>query len=615
MASKVVRREMPALDIGETVIESGKSNNYVPLTSSILDSIASLESILCTEELNRRPWRPPDHAKENNALVALASALVESRHTILQTLAETILKVTESDTAGLSLLRTDDGGKRFYWAAVSGLWKQYTGGGGPSNFGPCADVLDRNRSLLFRHFERRYHYLQRISPAAEECLLVPFYVEGKAVGTIWAIMHSDRRRYDAEDQRLMTTIGQFASLAYQTLGSIEDLKLQMTAREKAETELRDLADGLETQVRVRTEELSLIIETIPGLVWCAAPHGELNYMNQRMLDYIGMPFGARAQLGWTDLLHADDVEQTVGAWSRAVATGQPFESQCRLRRSDGVFRWFRVHGQAVHDNEGAVTRWYGLLIDVDDRKNIEEALRGSEMRLSRATRTATVGEFAASIAHEINQPLTAVVANGYACLRWLSAEPPALSRAKEATERIVRDGKGAAEVVQRIRSLFKQATLDKSDLDLNEILSEVLRLLGGETLRKHVAVETDLDEDLVPVTGDRVQLQQLVFNLLLNGIEAMDPILDRPKKLFIRSKRDGPESVMVEIQDCGVGMEDAERVFEAFFTTKENGLGMGLAVCRSIIDAHRGRLWATSGKGAGTTFFFTLPAAATLAAA
>jgi hypothetical protein len=172
---------------------------------------ASLESILCTEELHCRPNRAPDHEKENRALVALAIALADSRQAILQTLAETILQVTESDSSGVSLLTTDDGGKRFCWPAIAGMWKPHIGGGTPRDFGPCGDVLDRNCTLLFKHFERRYTYFLPITPLIEECLLVPFYVGGKAVGTIWAIMHSDRRRFDVEDERLMSVLGQFAS--------------------------------------------------------------------------------------------------------------------------------------------------------------------------------------------------------------------------------------------------------------------------------------------------------------------------------------------------------------------------------------------------------------------
>jgi transcriptional regulator with GAF, ATPase, and Fis domain len=226
-----------------------------PFPFSIPDGAASLESILCTEELRRRPSRPPDYEKENRALVALRSALANSPSTILQRLAETILEVTESDSSGLSLLTKDDGGERFYWPAIAGRWRPHTGGGTPRDFGPCGDVLDRNCTLLFQHFERRYPYLLPVEPSAEECLLVPFYVEGKAVGTIWAIMHDDRRRFDAEDERLLGSLGKFASSAYQTLAFIDDLKSQVAEREKAERELRELTNTLETRVRVRTEEL------------------------------------------------------------------------------------------------------------------------------------------------------------------------------------------------------------------------------------------------------------------------------------------------------------------------------------------------------------------------
>ena len=746
--ARVFSATMRALHGGETVAQPVRSKNAPPLASSIPEGAASLESILCTEELQLRPARPPDHAKENAALAALAGALAESRHTILDVLAEAILRVTDSDSSGLSLLTLDGAtpdadGQRFYWPAIKGMWKEHAGGGTPRDFGPCGDVLDRNCTLLFRHFERRYAYLLPVLPAAEECLLVPFYVRGKAVGAIWAMMHSDRRGFDAEDERLMKVLGQFASLAYQTLGTIDDLKSQIAAREKAEARVRELTrievgvilDGLKAQVRTEEEfhrvvvetasdavvsidhrgdillanhatattfgyepsellgqpltilmpeylrdlhkaglqryqetghrymnwqsteliglrkngeefpvevsfgelnsggrrvftgfirdiserkqaekalraserELSLIIETIPGLVWCAAPDGELNYLNQRLLGYTGTSAGDWARLGWKNLLHPDDAEPTAHAWSRAVATGQPLEVQCRLRRSDGAYRWFQALGQAARDSEGGVARWYGLLIDIDDRKKMEEALRSTQARLSRAIQTATVGEFAAAIAHEINQPLAAVVTNGQACLRWLAAQPPGAAKAQEAAERIVRDGKEAGEVVRRIRALFQEAAIEKTELDLNEVIGEVLHLLAGETARKRVTVETDLGQDLAPVVGDRVQVQQLVFNLLLNGIEAMDAVLDRPKKLFIGSKQPSPQTVLVEVRDCGAGIQDPDKIFEAFFTTKENGMGMGLAICRSIIDAHHGRLWAASGEGAGTTFSFTLP--------
>jgi PAS domain S-box-containing protein len=374
--------------------------------------------------------------------------------------------------------------------------------------------------------------------------------------------------------------------------------------------LTDIEDRKQAQqaLRARERELNLIIEAIPALVWCAHPDGELTYVNRQVLDYTGATSEAMARNGWTDYLHPDDFDATVRAWSTAVTNGQrQYEVQYRLRRADGVYRWFHVLGQPLLDNEGQLTRWYGLLIDIDDRKATEEALRNAQARLSRATQTATVGELAASIAHEINQPLAAVVASGHACLRFLTADPPALESAYEAAESIVRDGKEAGEVVRRIRALFKRATPEAVAIDLNEVIGEVLGLLGGEATKRRVTVETELEAALPPVVADRIQVQQLILNLLLNGLEAMDDVAHRPKKLAIRSRQQCESTALVEIRDSGPGLKDPEKVFEAFFTTKENGMGMGLAICRSIVEAHNGRLWAASTDGAGATFCFTLP--------
>src|SRR5215468_4516893 len=251
--------------------QSPTSENSAPLDCSIPE--ASLESILCTEELQRRPSRPPDYEKENRALVALMAALADSPSSIFQTLAETILEITKCDSAGLSLLtrdgKTPDGcGKRFYWPAIAGMWNPHVGGGTPRNFGPCGDVLDQNRTLLFRHFERRYPYLMPVSPAAEECLLVPFYVNGKAVGTIWGIMHSDRRKFDAEDDRVMASLGKFASSAYQAWMHIEELKFQVAEREKAEAEVRQLASGLEAKVGrlVEANVVGIVLWNLEGAI-------------------------------------------------------------------------------------------------------------------------------------------------------------------------------------------------------------------------------------------------------------------------------------------------------------------------------------------------------------
>src|SRR5262245_51035044 len=218
-------------------------------TALPVDGLGPLESILCTEELNGRPTRPRDYETENRALASLAQALAESPRSILQTLADTILEVFQAGSAGLSLLTKADGGKRFYWAAIAGLWKPHVGGGTPRDFGPCGDVLDRNVPLLFKHFERRYPYLQPVSPPAVECLLVPFYVEGKAVGTIWAIAHDDRREFDAEDMRQLVSLGTFASSAYQVTAFLDALDQQRETSRQSEEELRLANARLELAVR------------------------------------------------------------------------------------------------------------------------------------------------------------------------------------------------------------------------------------------------------------------------------------------------------------------------------------------------------------------------------
>ena len=201
------------------------------LEASIPEGLVPLESVLRNEELRRRPSRTPEHEKENHALFALAGALADSPGTILQTLAEKVLEVLRADSAGLSLLTKDE--KRFYWAAIAGAWQPHIGGGTPRNFGPCGDVLDHNIPMLFTHWERRYPYLSPATPLAEEGLLAPFCVQGRAVGTIWAIAHNEHRKFDLEDLRLLESLGRFAAAAYQTVASIDDLKIEVSEREKA----------------------------------------------------------------------------------------------------------------------------------------------------------------------------------------------------------------------------------------------------------------------------------------------------------------------------------------------------------------------------------------------
>ena len=371
--------------------------------------------------------------------------------------------------------------------------------------------------------------------------------------------------------------------------------------------LTDVHDRKEAEEVLRESESSLrqTVDSVPGFVTMAAT-GEIEFANQQLLSFFGKTLEELQD--WGPLVHPDDRARVVSTWLHSFETGEPFEFEHRVLRADGMYRHFHSSGQPVRGNDGRITRWNNLHTDISERKEAEEVLRDTQSRLSRATQIATISELSASIAHEINQPLAAVVANGHACLNWLSARPPNNAKASEAAERIIRDGREAGEVASGIRALFKRTAMETVALDLNSIIDEVIRLLARETTKRRIAVDTDLEKDLPHIMGDRVQMQQLVFNILLNGIEAMESVSDRPGKLFVRTRRESPESILVEIRDSGVGLTNPSKIFDAFFSTKEHGMGMGLAISRSIAEAHGGRLWAESGEGSGATFFFTLPA-------
>ncbi len=358
------------------------------------------------------------------------------------------------------------------------------------------------------------------------------------------------------------------------------------------------------------QELRGIVDAIPQTIVVLDADGHGLYANRPLLDYTGLTM---EQLLTPDsrgnpvLFHPDDWARLQDERHQGLARAAPFEIEWRVRRKDGQYRWFLVRYHPLRDEQGRIVRWYAGGTDIDDRKRAEEALRATQAKLSRASEIATVSELAASIAHEISQPLAALVANSHAMQRWLSAEPPNLERAQVTAERIIRDGAGAAEVVNRIRALFKRTDLTRTLLDLNDVIGEVNRLLTDEASTRSVRVETDLADDLPAIWADRVQMQQVIANLARNGVEAMESEESQPKVLVIRSRRDGTNSVLIEIRDSGNGLEDVEKVFEPFFTTKQDGMGMGLAICRWIVEAHQGRLWATRNTPRGAVFSFTLP--------
>jgi C4-dicarboxylate-specific signal transduction histidine kinase len=251
-----------------------------------------------------------------------------------------------------------------------------------------------------------------------------------------------------------------------------------------------------------------------------------------------------------------------------------------------------------------------LVAEMAERKRAEDAYYEAQAELARVTRISAMGALAASISHEVNQPLAAVVTNADACMMWLSSDPPNLEEARAAVDSIAQQGTRASDVVRHIRAMFTKATPERTKVQVNELIREVSMLIEGAALRNQVTLQTDLGADLPPTMGDRVQLQQVIVNLILNGIEAMRDVASRPRRLLIRSQMQNSDEVLVAVQDSGIGIapKDERRIFDAFFTTKAQGMGMGLSISHSIIEAHGGRLWATSNSDHGATLQFTLPA-------
>jgi PAS domain S-box-containing protein len=368
-------------------------------------------------------------------------------------------------------------------------------------------------------------------------------------------------------------------------------------------EIDDLRQAKDAS-RATEQSLRLLIDSVPGLVFTTKATGELEFVNRQLLDYFGKSVAALQTWAQDDSIHPDDLPNTIAAWGRAAERGQPVEFDHRMRRADGVYRWFTFRAAPLLADDGRVLRWYGLVTDIDDLKRAEDALRSMQASLARATHLATVSELSASIAHEVNQPLTAVVANAHACHRWLSAQPANVERALLSAERTARDGTAAAQVIQRIRLLFQRAPPAKAALSLNETIEEVCKLMADELRANQVALVLRLQRDLPQIAADRVQMQQVIFNLVRNGLEAAAEVIE-PKQLSIDSQCEGSE-VVVHIKDTGNGIRDPSIIFEPFHTTKAQGMGMGLAICRSIIEAHGGRLWASANSPQGAVFSFAL---------
>jgi len=490
----------------------------------------------------------------------------------------------------------------------------------------------------------------------------------------------------------------------------------------------------EQALRQSEERARLMVDSIDGQIMTATPQGEVEFVNQQVLDYFGKSLEALKDWRTNDAIHPDDFPRALALWRHSVETGEPYRFDERLRRADGVYRWFRVRGRCVRDAQGHAARWYVLLTDIDEGKRAEAQVEQAYLRLAEAQRLSKTGSFitdlvaddhnwseetfrifefdpatkvtvrmirdnihaedlpsfdamiaramtgidvdfvfrivtfrsvvkhirgmarvieqvagrplfigalqditetkiaeealnrarselahvarittlnalTASVAHEINQPLASLITNASICLRRLNADPPNVDGARETVMRTIRDGNRASDVITRLRALYAKKEFALEPLDLNAATQEVIALSLSDLQRNRVILKSELANELPRVNGDRVQLQQVILNLVRNASDAMGSVDDRPRELLIRTEREGADRVRLSVKDVGLGFtpEAAEKLFQAFYTTKNDGMGIGLHVSHSIIEAHHGRLWASANDGPGSTFSFAIP--------
>ncbi|HMG87966.1 MAG TPA: ATP-binding protein [Terracidiphilus sp.] len=399
------------------------------------------------------------------------------------------------------------------------------------------------------------------------------------------------------------------------------ISIVSSSRKRAESAVRTARDQLEAKVRERTAELEhsnleiqeserqlrMLTEAIPQQIWRADVSGRIEYCNQHLRDYVGERESSIEGDSFFNILHPEDAVLFRQGWESALVAGGRFEVKVRVRGADRAFRWFLVRSIPQRAEDGAITRWYGIHIDIEEQHKAQQSLVIAQDNLSRLWRTLSMAEMAASIAHELNQPLTAVVTHAYACREWLSTNPANLEKASATAEKIVQESTRASSVVKRVRALFRKEGTERQTVDLNPLIQELARLLRDEAIRRGVGIRVVLDRNLPKIEGDSVQIQQVLLNLATNAMDAMTAVTGS-REVTIHSERRGADEVLITVDDVGPGIspEIVSRIFEPFFSTKEQGTGMGLAICRSVVEAHDGRIWVENRNPAGARFRFTL---------
>jgi len=383
---------------------------------------------------------------------------------------------------------------------------------------------------------------------------------------------------------------------------------ELTSANKQLLEARAALEKAFDEIKRSEAKLRQVIDAIPTIAWCNLPDGSNEFLNKSWHEYTGLSREESHGWGWQVAFHSDDLAPLMTMWKEMLVTREPGEIEARIRRHDGLYRWFLIRAEPFVE-DGKLVRWYGTSTDIGDRKRAEDALHKARAELAHVAQVTTLSTLTASIAHEVNQPLSGIVTNASTCLRMLDANPPNLEGARETARRTIRDANRASEVVTRLRTLYSKKDLVPEPMDLNEATREVISLSRSELERNRVVLRQELAEDLPRVLGDRIQVQQVILNLIRNGSDAMSAVDDRPRELLIKTELDEGSRVLLSVKDTGVGFDSQseEKLFEAFYTTKADGMGIGLSLSRSIMESLRGRLWAVRNEGPGATFLFSIP--------
>jgi len=482
---------------------------------------------------------------------------------------------------------------------------------------------------VFAHF----HVPQTFGAFALSAIAVTFWYAGTKPGILAALLSSVVRDFlfdshTSTESRLLFDLVflVFALLMTQVVRGRNELQLRVAERTAELTQLndnlkREIAKHNQVEAELRLSETYLAeaqrLSHTGSWAW-SPPPGDIRYWSEECFRVQGFdPKGGQPRFeAFFQRIHPDDQARIAEVIQRAVREKEEFEFDYRIIHPGGEIRDARSVGHPILGPSGDLIEFVGTIIDVTDRKQAEkerERLREAQADLAHASRMTTMGELTASLAHEVNQPITAAVNGASTCVRWLTREVPDLGEAREAALGAIRNAKRAADIINRIRSLSKRGESTRQLADVNELIREMIALLRNEANRYSVSIRIDLDASLPMVMADPVQVQQVIMNLIINSLDAMKDVAGT-RELFIRSESTEHHHLMISVSDTGVGLpsQQTNQIFDAFFTTKPHGIGMGLRISRSIVESHGGRLWAADNSPCGACFYFTLPAKAEL---